>query len=355
MEDERRGDRMSRRTVIGAAAASLAAGAAAAEQAPQAQASKAQPHVKGPAVWLDLDQQELDDAYDQSKYAPNRDQMNRRRASISAEVRARLGNPRRIAYGSAPIEGVDVYPARKSDAPNSDAPNSDAPNSDAQGAPIAIFVHGGAWRNGSAANSAYGAEPFVRAGAHFAVVDFVNVTETGGDLMPMISGIRRGIAAVAKNAASFGGDPNRIYVIGHSSGAHLAGCTLITDWEKDHGLPKDVIKGATLCSGMYDLKPARLSARANYVKFTDAMEDALSTQRHLDRIVCPVTVLHGTLETPEFQRQARDFAAAMKAAGKPIRLIVAPDYNHFEIGETLNNPYGPFGHAALELMRLGVG
>ena len=329
MEDKRNGNRMSRRTVIGAAAVSLAAGGGTFAQAPLV-------HVKGPRVWLDFDQQELDDAYDQSKYAPNRDQMNRRRASISAEVRARFGAPRRIAYGSAPIEGVDVYVAPKAIA----------------GAPIAIFVHGGAWRDGSAANSAYGAEPFLRAGAHFAVLDFVNVTETGGDLMAMISGVRRGIATVARNAASFGGDPNRIYVTGHSSGAHLGGCALITNWENDHGLPKDVIKGATLCSGMYDLKPARLSARSNYVKFTDAVEDALSTQRHLDRIVCPVTVLHGTLETPEFQRQTRDFAAALKAAGKPVRLIVAADYNHFEIGETLNNPYGPFGSAALEMMHL---
>jgi arylformamidase len=333
MEDEHKGERMSRRTVIGAAAASLTAGAAAAEQA-------AQPHVKGPRVWLDLDQQELDDAYDQSKYAPNRDQMNRRRASISEEVRARIGAPKRIAYGTAPIEGVDVYQTRKGNA---------------QGAPIAVFVHGGAWRNGSARDSAYGAEPFVRAGAHFAVVDFVNVIESGGDLMAMISGVRRGIAAVARNATSFGGDPARIYVTGHSSGGHLAGCTLITDWEKDHGLPNDLIKGATLCSGIYDLKPARLSARSNYVKFTDAVEDALSTQRHLDRINCPVTVLHGTLETPEFQRQARDFAAALKAAGKPVQLIVGQNYNHFEIGETLDNPYGPFGRAALEMMRLGVG
>jgi arylformamidase len=346
MEDECSiGDRMSRRTVIGAAAASLAAGAASAEPAPSGQAAQAR--VKGPRVWLDFDQQELDDAYDQSKYAPNRDQLNRRRASLSAEVRARLGAPRRIAYGPGPVEGVDIYVAAKSDAQKSDAQRP--------AAPIAIFVHGGAWRNGSAANSAYGAEPFVRAGAHFAVLDFVNVIESGGDLMAMIDGVRRGIAAVARNAASFGGDPDRIYLTGHSSGAHLGGCALITDWEKDHGLPKDVIKGATLCSGMYDLEPARLSARSNYVKFTDAMEDALSTQRHLDRIVCPVTVLHGTLETPEFQRQARDFAAALKAAGKPVKFIVADGYNHFEIGETLNNPYGPFGRAALEMMRLGVG
>ena len=166
---------------------------------------QAQQHVKGPRVWLDFDQQELDDAYDQSKYAPNRDQMNRRRASISEQVRARLGAPRRIAYGAAPIEGVDVYVAPKSDAPKSEAQNA--------GAPIAIFVHGGAWRNGTAKDSAYGAEPFIRAGAHFAVLDFVNVIESGGDLMAMISRRAPRHRRRAKNAASFGGDPGRIYLM----------------------------------------------------------------------------------------------------------------------------------------------
>jgi arylformamidase len=168
----------------------------------------------------------------------------------------------------------------------------------------------------------------------------------------MVEQVRRGVAWAARHGASLGGDPGRIYVIGHSSGAHLGGCVLITDWEKDFGLPRDTVKGATLCSGMYDLKAPRLSKRSEYVKFTDATEDALSAQRHLNRIDCPVTLLYGTLETPEFQRQTREFAAALKAAGKPVRMIMAENYNHFEIGETLNNPYGPFGRAALEMMRL---
>jgi arylformamidase len=294
----------------------------------------AAPRIKGPRVWLDMDQKELDDAYDQAAYAANREQLNRRRAIHSALVRERLGEPRRLAYGPTPIEALDLFVAAK-------------PN-----APIAVFIHGGAWRSITAKDSQYGAETIVRAGAHFAVLDFTNVTETGGDLMPMVEQIRRAFAWLGKNAASFGGDPNRIYVVAHSSGAHLGGCVAITDWAKDFGLPRDFVKGATLCSGMYDLKPVRLSARSNYVKFTDAVEDALSAQRHLDRIACPVTVLHGTLETPEFQRQARDFAAALKAAGKPAKLIVADGYNHFEIGETLNNPYGPFGRAALDTMGL---
>ena len=61
-------------------------------------------------------------------------------------------------------------------------------------------------------------------------------------------------------------------------------------------------------------------------------------------------VAHGTYETPEFQRQARDFAAALKAAGKPVTLLTGP-YNHFEMPETLGNPYGLLGRAVLEQMK----
>ena len=174
----------------------------------------------------------------------------------------------------------------------------------------------------------------MHAGAHFVTLDFMNVIETGGDLMPMADQVRRAVAWIYKNAASFGGDPNRVYISGHSSGGHLGGVVLVTDWEKDFGLPKDVVKGGLLCSGMYDLKPARLSARSSYVKFTDEMEHKLSTQRHLDKLNTPVILAYGTLETPEFQRQTRDFAAAVQAAGKPVQLLVADGYNHFEIIET---------------------
>ncbi|HME45259.1 MAG TPA: hypothetical protein VKF36_19355, partial [Syntrophorhabdales bacterium] len=99
-------------------------------------------------------------------------------------------------------------------------------------------------------------------------------------------------------------------------------------------------------------QPVRLSARSSYVKFTDEIEQALSSQRHLDKLNCPVIVAYGTFETPEFQRQSRDFAAALKAANKPVQLFVAEGYNHFEIIETLASPYGVLGRAVLEQMKL---
>ena len=140
-------DSAARHTVLAAApggAAVAASGAALAQT----------PRTKGPRVWLDMDQKELDDAYDQSVYAPNQPQVTARYATNSEITRARLGAPRRFAYGSAPVEGLDVFAAKRSNAP------------------VNVFVHGGAWRGGLAKNYAFPAESFVSAGAHFVVLDF---------------------------------------------------------------------------------------------------------------------------------------------------------------------------------------
>lgn len=294
--------------------------------APRAQA-------KGRAVWLDMDQQALDDAYDQEKYAPNRAQIVERRIANSERTRAILGAPLRFAYGPSEIEGLDVFRCARPHAP------------------VNIFVHGGAWRRNRAADYALQAELLVRAGAHYVILDFINVDEAGGSLLPMAEQVRRGIAWVYRNAASFGGDPERLYLSCHSSGSHLGGCMVTTDWRKE-GLPADIIKGALLLSGMYDLKPVRLSKRSLYVKFTDEMEQALSAQRHLDKLATPLVLAYGTYETPEFQRQTREFFGVVEAAGKPVQLLVGKGYNHFELLETLANPYGLTGRALLEQMQL---
>jgi len=292
------------------------------------------PHDKGPPVWMGLDQVELDAAYDQAFYAPLRLQILKRLASNSELTRARLGPPRRESYGPTEVEKLDIYSAKRANAP------------------IFVFIHGGAWLRGEAKDYGYPAELFVNAGTHFVALDFIAIEKAGGDLRVMADQVRRGIAWTYKNASSFGGDPSRFYIGGHSSGGHLCGVALVTDWEKSFGLPPDFVKGGLCMSGMYDMKPVRLSKRSSYVKFDDDMEQAMSSQRHLDLLRAPVVVTYGTDETPEFQRQNRDFAAAVKSAGKKIELIEAPNYNHFEMVESLSNPYGPNGRAALALMQL---
>jgi arylformamidase len=289
---------------------------------------------KGPPVFLDYDQAALDAAYDQAAYAPNRAQLIERRISDGAIVRRHIGEPERIAYGTAEIERLDIYRTKRA------------------AAPVFVFIHGGAWRSGRSKDYAIPAEMFLTAGAHYVVPDFAWVQDVGGNLMVLADQVRRAVAWVYENIARFGGDPNRLYIGGQSSGGHLAAVALTADWRSDFALPADIIKGGMCVSGMYDLTPVRLSARSRYVRFDDAMVAALSPTRHLDRLRAPLIVAYGTCETPEFQRQNREFAAAVEASGKKVRLLVGEHYNHFELPETLGNPYGLLGRAALELIGL---
>jgi arylformamidase len=292
---------------------------------------------KGPPVFLGFDQAELDAAYDQAAYAPNREQLTKRRISDSERARHRIGEPERAAYGAAEIEQLDIYRTGRG------------------AAPVFIFIHGGAWRSGRSRDFATPAEMFIAAGAHYVVPDFAWVQDVGGSLIVLAAQVCRVVAWVYRNATRFGGDPNRLYLGGQSSGGHLAAVALTTDWQRNFGLPADIIKGGICISGMYDLAPVRLSARSSYVKFDDTTVAALSPMRHLDRLHAPLVVAYGTCETPEFQRQNREFAAAVKAAGTRVQLLVGEHYNHFELPETLGNPYGLLGRAALDLMGLRTG
>ncbi len=285
-------------------------------------------------VFLDYTQTELDYAYNQRAFAPNSEHVRKRLSILSKDIRLSTPPSGRHSYGTEEIEKLDIYSAMR--------PNS----------PVNIYIHGGAWRKGSAAASAYLAEVLTKAGATLVVPDFYNVEQAGDSLRTMVGQVRSAIAWVYQNSNKLGLDNNQIYISAHSSGAHLAACSLISDWVNDFGLPPNILKGAFLCSGMYDLKGPRLSARSSYVKFDDSMEEELSPQRHANKINTPVILAYGTLETPEFQRQAIEFASTLELAGKQVALIVGHEYNHYEIRETFTNPYGLAGKAILSQMKV---
>ena len=156
------------------------------------------------------------------------------------------------------------------------------------------------------------------AGAHAVVLDFINVDQAGGDLFPMVRQVSRAIAWVWRNAESFGGDRNRLYVSSHSSGSHLSSNALSQGW-REEGLPADFCKGALLISGMYDLEPVRLSKRSAYVKFTDEMEQGLSALRHIDGLTMPLLIAHGTCEYAGISAADARFFCRAQSRGKTGR------------------------------------
>lgn len=293
--------------------------------------------LKDPLVWLDMTQAQLNDAYNQAVYAPNLQSVLKRIENQNLAAHARLGEPEKYFYGVSLeqmyYENLLVYRSIKSNAP------------------IHVFIHGGTWRYGSAEASIHMAEPLVNAGANLVLLNFSNIVE-GVPLSVLARQVRDAVAWVHNNAEKIGGDPEQIFVSGHSSGGHLAGVVLTTDWEADYSLPTNLITGGLCSSGMFDLEPVRLSSRNDWLKLSPEDEQNLSAQRQIDKLNAPVIIAYGTQETPEFQRQSVDFAAAISAAGKPVQLLVAEEYNHFEILETYANPYGVIGQALLVQMGL---
>jgi arylformamidase len=282
-------------------------------------------------VFLDYDQAALDRQYNQRAWVNNADELIHRYTAMSDAVRVRLGAPEDIAYGAAPTETLDLYRAARSSAP------------------LLVFVHGGAWRRLRKRESAFAAETFVRAGAHFAAVDFAAVP--AAKLADLVDQVRRAVAFLYRNADRLGVARDRIHLIGHSSGGHLAACAMTADWAA-LGLPHP-IKGGACVSGIYDLRPVRLSARNAYLNLDETSEQALSPQRHLDRLSCPLIVAAAEFDAPEFRRQAREFAAAAARASAAVRHVEGRGFNHFDFIETLADPQGVLGKFMLEQMDQG--
>lgn len=287
----------------------------------------------GPA-FMDLSQAALDDAYTQSVWAPDAPAIIAGYARDSAAARAALP-PRTERYGPGAAETLDLFvPAG------------------AASAPVVAFIHGGAWRALGKEDASAPAPAFVGAGCIYAALGFDNIP--AATLPEMADQVRRAVLWLAGNAARFGGDPARLFVAGHSSGAHLCAVLLTTDWPA-LGQPPDMLKGGVCLSGMYELHPVLLSVRSGYVRLSPADVDALSPLRRMGRIACPVLVGSGGRESPEFRRQADTFAAVLAGMGRLHARALMPELNHFQVPNQLNDAGTPLSRAVLGMMLPGRG
>jgi arylformamidase len=295
-------------------------------------------NIDAPKIWLDFDQEALDRAYNQSYYAANMQEVLARYASQSETYRTNNTAPQRFQYGSSTKEGIDFYPSKTSNGPTQ------------------IFIHGGAWRGGLAKNYGFLAELFCHAGINLLIPDFIRVEDAPNGLQTMIDQIRSAVHWAYTNANVLSIDADTLHLFGHSSGAHLVACAVTTDWPKNYQLPPNVIRSATCTSGIYDLKPVRLSSRNGYLNLSDEIEHNLSPERHAQKITVPLTIAHGSKESPEFIRQAQSFANAINGHRTPenaAQLLVLEGLNHFEVLEYVTQPENKLGAALLHQLLRG--
>ncbi|MBM3373600.1 MAG: alpha/beta hydrolase [Betaproteobacteria bacterium] len=257
--------------------------------------------------WKDW-QHDIERQFNPRAWATDVEEQHALRGKLSKAARERLKGTFDIAYGDTPRQKLDIYHAGNTRAP------------------IVVYLHGGYWRVGEKEKQAILAEPLVQAG--FPVVML------GTDLCPavtldiIVEQVIRGIVWTANNAQRVGGDARRIYLYGHSAGAHLAAMGLAEDWTK-HGLPADLICGATMVSGIYDVEPVLHISVNDLIRLTADRVHALSPQFYPPRRGVPVVLAAGGEEAPGWVAQTTEYAEVCRNAGCKVEVIVVPHEGHF--------------------------
>lgn len=250
----------------------------------------------------------------------------------SALARAQVDSRLDLPYGAGPSETLDLFlPARA-------------------GAPVLVYLHGGYWRALDKRDFSFVAPAFTQAGALVAVPNYA--------LCPAVSieditwQMVRALQWLWQNVAQYGGDPQRIAVVGHSAGGHLAAMMLSCRWKQvDESLPAQLVGGAMSISGLFDLEPLR------HTPFLQAdLKLTPTSVRRLSPAFFPrpkgkLYAVVGAAESEEFLRQNQLIRDVWGPTAVPV-CETLPGRNHFDVLESLIDPAGRLHDLALRLLGL---
>lgn len=212
-----------------------------------------------------------------------------------------------------------------------------------------MYIHGGYWRSLDKGDFSFLAPAFRAAGVTLALVNY--------DLAPRVSiahivgQMLKASAWLWRNAGAFGADRTRMFVGGHSAGAHLTAMMLAAQWPRyAEDLPQKLFQGGLAVSGIYDLEPL-LQASVNQDLKLDRAEARRVSPAHMPPATdAPLITSVGGLESDEFKRQTA--LIGERWASNFHSDVAMPDFNHLTIAEEIGNSSSPLFAGAMELMDL---
>ncbi|XP_070176573.1 kynurenine formamidase-like [Littorina saxatilis] len=246
-----------------------------------------------------------------------------------------------ISYGSTEKQKLDVYTQKNS--------------AGKKGSPIFAYIQGGFWQETSVGreNAGFLAQPLTAAGA--------TVITIGHELCPdvsldeILSEVKQAmyfIFKLAKERHSSG-----IYLSGHCAGATLAAMMLAASFQDDDAFDSELIKGAVLLSGVYDLRPLVKTSVNDPLRLTEEDAWKLSPANFVKDIARhsaqrDVLIAVGEYDPPEFRRQNGELEKSLRDSGVRARYMDIPDADHFNMVEKLCQPSYSLTKECLRLMKL---
>ncbi|MGH3090439.1 MAG: alpha/beta hydrolase [Rubrobacteraceae bacterium] len=231
----------------------------------------------------------------------------------SEKLRSERVHEAKVPFGPTLDEHLDIYPVPETENPS----------------PILVYVHGGYWRSRTSEEFGFVARGPASQGVATISVNYSLCPKV--KLSEIVRQVRAAVAWTYKNASSFGGDPENIHVSGHSAGGHLAAMLLSTEWEKEYGLPRNLIKSATAISGLFDLSPFPYTFMQPQLQFTWEEVRLYSPLFHIPDEAPPLLLAYGGKEPDELARQSRDYLEAWRKKGLSGELLVIEGKNHYDV------------------------
>lgn len=248
---------------------------------------------------------------------------------LTAQTRADFPHHLDIPFGDSPKQALDVY----------------VPKKPVKNAPVLLFLHGGGFMEGDRAHYGYVARPYAEKGIVTVVAGY-RMAKRGVPYPAQSDDTKAAIVWIYKNIAKFGGDPNTIFVSGHSVGATLSGeVSFDRSWMKQAGVPHDAIKGIAAISGDYDLSPGE---NVDYAPNAE-LEERASPLRHIVDPALLAVVAAGTNEG-KMRASSEDLAQKLTAKGVKTRLLVLEGADHKDTVLALGDPGSTLAAAVLEMI-----
>ncbi len=261
---------------------------------------------------------------------PDHPEIIRRWQAESAQARGSEAGLLDLAFGSAPMERLDFFPAEQ------------------PGAPLLVFIHGGYWRSLDKSDFTFIVPAYRRAGFSVALTNYTLAPQASVEEITRQQ--LRALAWLYRRSARLDFDRDRMVIAGHSAGGHLAAMMMAAHWNVfGTDLPSDLIKGGILMSGLYDLEPVR---HAEFIN-TDLKLDKSSALRLSPAWMpqpnsAPFITAVGDLESDEFKRQTALIASQWRHGFE--REVPLQQENHFTICDCFGDESHPLFKASCELI-----
>jgi arylformamidase len=274
-----------------------------------------------------FDPEWLDRMYNNRALVADSAQYFVRWADASSDAREAHSHELDVPYGDSPMEKMDVFP-----------PSHLAPPAPRKGGPVVLFLHGGYWRSLDKSDQSFVAPAFTNQGA---VVMLPNYDLCPKVTIPEITlQMVRATAWAYRNAHRYGGDPDRLTVIGHSAGGQMAAMLLLCQWQRlGKDLPANLVKAAMSISGLYDLEPLRHTPFLKTdLRLTPDDVQKASPSRLPKPLKGFLYALVGADESPEFIRHNELIRQSWGPKAVPV-CEALEGHNHFSLLEDLTAPW----------------